>query len=87
MSRYVPEKLAGVDQATMAFEGEIRELIRRDAAFPSRQRSEGDAAANAAAENVNTLIRASLPRRRRKLTVSFLSCRACATCCAAKANA
>ena len=56
MSRYVPEKLAGVDQATLAFEGEIRELIRRDAAFPSRQRSEGDAAANAPAENINTLI-------------------------------
>ena len=55
MSRYVPEKLAGVDQA-LAFEGEIRELIRRDAAFPSRQRSEGDAAANAPAENINTLI-------------------------------
>ena len=56
MSRYVPEKLAGVDQAAAAFEGEIREFIRRDAAFPSRQRSEGDAAANAPAENINTLI-------------------------------
>ena len=55
MSRYVPEKLAGVDQA-LAFEGEIRELIRRDAAFPSRQRSERDAAANAPGENINTLI-------------------------------
>ena len=55
MSRYVPEKLAGVDQA-LAFEGEIRELIRRDAAFPSRQRSEGDAVANAPAENINTFI-------------------------------
>ena len=40
MSRYVPEKLAGVDQAAAAFEGEIHELIRRDAAVPSRQRSE-----------------------------------------------
>lgn len=56
MSRYVPEKLAGVDQAAAAFEGEIHELIRRNAAFPSRQRSEGDAAANAPAENINTLI-------------------------------
>ena len=56
MSRYVPEKLAGVDPAAAAFEGEIHELIRRDAAFPSRQRSEGDAAANAPAENINTLI-------------------------------
>ena len=56
MSRYVPEKLAGVDQAAAAIEGEIHKLIRRDAAFPSRQRSEGDAAANAPAENINTLI-------------------------------
>ena len=31
MSRYVPEKLAGVDQAAAAFEGEIHEFIRRDA--------------------------------------------------------
>ena len=29
MSRYVPEKLAGVDQAAAAFEGEIHELIQR----------------------------------------------------------
>ena len=40
MSRYVPEKLAGVDQAAAAFEGEIHELIQRVAAVPSRQRSE-----------------------------------------------
>ena len=55
MSRYVPEKLAGVDQAAAAFEGEIHELIQRVAVFPSRQRSE-NAAANAPAENINTLI-------------------------------
>ena len=52
MSRYVPEKLAGVDQAAAAFEGEIHELIQRVAVVPSRQRSE----ANAPAENINTLI-------------------------------
>ena len=40
MSRYVPEKLAGVDQAAAAFEGEIHELIQRVAVVPSRQRSE-----------------------------------------------
>ena len=56
MSRYVPEKLAGVDQAAAAFEGEIHELIQRVAVVPSRQRSERDAAANAPAENINTLI-------------------------------
>ena len=55
MSRYVPEKLAGVDQA-LAFEGEIHELIQRVAVVPSRQRSERDAAANTPAENINTLI-------------------------------
>ena len=55
MSRYVPEKLAGVDQAAAAFEGEIHELIQRVAVVPSRQRSER-AAANAPAENINTLI-------------------------------
>ena len=57
MSRYVPEKLAGVDQAAAAFEGEIREFIRRDTTSPRRQRSEGDAAADAPAESINTLIR------------------------------
>ena len=56
MSRYVPEKLAGVDQAAAAIEGEIHELIQRVAVVPSRQRSERDAAANAPAENINTLI-------------------------------
>jgi hypothetical protein len=33
MSRHVPEKLAGVDQAAAAFEGEIREFVRRDDAM------------------------------------------------------
>jgi hypothetical protein len=56
MSRHVPEELAGVDQAAAAFEGEIREFVRRGAAFPRRQRSERDAAADAPAENLNTLI-------------------------------
>lgn len=57
MSRHVPEKLAGVDQAAAVFEGEIREFIRRDTTSPRRQRSEGDAAADAPAESINTLIR------------------------------
>ena len=56
MSRHVPEKLASVDQAAAAFEGEIREFVRRDAAFPRRQRSERDVGADAPAENLNTLI-------------------------------
>jgi hypothetical protein len=57
--RSVPEKLADVDQAAAtAFEGEIREFVRRDVAFLRRQRNEGDTATDpAAAENLNALIR------------------------------
>jgi len=56
--RSVPEKLGAVDQAAAtAFEGEIREFVRRDVATLRRQRSEGDAAADPAAENLNALIR------------------------------
>lgn len=54
----VPEKLGEVDQAASnAFEGEIREFVRRDVAFLRRQRSETDAAPDPAAENLNALIR------------------------------
>ena len=54
----IPEKLGEVDQAAAtAFEGEIREFVRRDVATLRRQRSEGDAAADPAAENLNALIR------------------------------
>ena len=56
MSRDVPEKLAALDQAAAALEGEVREFVRRDAAFPRRQRGEQEAAADAPAENLNTLI-------------------------------
>ena len=57
-NRSVPEKLGAVDQAAAtAFEGEIREFVRRDVATLRRQRSEGDAAADPAAENLNALIR------------------------------
>src|ERR1039457_2999317 len=53
-----PEKLGEVDQAAAnAFEGEIREFVRRDVATLRRQRSEGDAAVDPAAENLNALIR------------------------------
>jgi hypothetical protein len=56
--RNVPEKLGDIDQAAMtAFEGEIREFVRRDVTFPRRQRSTLDAAANPTAENVNMLVR------------------------------
>jgi hypothetical protein len=51
-----PEKPTGVDQAAVtAFEGEIREFVRRDVAFLRRQRIE--AAVDPATENLNALIR------------------------------
>jgi hypothetical protein len=56
--RNVPEKLGDIDQAVAtAFEGEIREFVRRDVAFLRRQRSELEAANDPAAENLNALIR------------------------------
>jgi len=57
-NRGVPEKLGEVDQAAAnAFEGEIREFVRRDVATLRRQRGEGDAAVDPATENLNALIR------------------------------
>ena len=40
MSRYVPEKFTGVDQAAAKVEREIREFVRRDAGFSRPQRTE-----------------------------------------------
>src|SRR5665647_707646 len=55
--RRPPEKLIDVDQAAAnAFEGEIREFVRRDVSVLHRQRSEVDAANDPAAENPNALI-------------------------------
>ncbi len=57
-ARSVPEKLSEVDQAAAtAFEGEIREFVRRDVAPLRRQRNDGDASNDPAHENLNTLIR------------------------------
>ena len=56
--RNVPEKLGDIDQAAVtAFEGEIREFVRRDVAFVRRQRSEPEAVADAVADNPTALIR------------------------------
>jgi hypothetical protein len=53
----VPEKLTDVDQAAVtAFEGEIREFVRRDLAFPRRPRNTPEITGNPAAENLNSLI-------------------------------
>ena len=52
------EKLADVEQAAAnAFEGEIREFVRRDIAFLRRQRSDADQVGEPVAENLNGLIR------------------------------
>jgi len=57
-NRDIPEKLGEVDQAAAtAFEGEIREFVRRDVAFLRRQRSDVDTAADPASDNINALIR------------------------------
>lgn len=57
--RRAPEKLGDIDQATAnAFEGEIREFVRRDIAFLRRPRNEAEAASDPpVAENLNALIR------------------------------
>ncbi len=57
-NRKAPEKLSDIDQAAAnAFEGEIREFVRRDVSFVRRPRSEAEPVADPAAENLNALIR------------------------------
>jgi hypothetical protein len=56
--RGIPEKLGDVDQAAAnAFEGEIREFVRRDVTFVRRQRNDAEAAPDPATDNLNALIR------------------------------
>jgi hypothetical protein len=57
-SRRSPEKLNDVDQAAAAaFEGEIREFVRRDVAFLRRQRPDVEQPApEPVADNLNVLI-------------------------------
>jgi hypothetical protein len=57
--RAAPEKLSDIDQAAAnAFEGEIREFVRRDVSFLRKPRNEGDpAASDPVTENLNSLIR------------------------------
>lgn len=55
-----PEKLGDIDQAAAnAFEGEIREFVRRDVAQSRRQqqRSDTETAGDPVADNLNALIR------------------------------
>jgi hypothetical protein len=54
-----PEKLGQIDAAASAFEGEIREFVRRDAGFWRRQQRSNETEptqAESAAGNLNTLI-------------------------------
>src|SRR5689334_15397944 len=53
--RRPPERLGDVDQAVIAFEGEIREFVRRDASPARKQRNDGPA--DPVAENLNGLIK------------------------------
>lgn len=53
-----PEKLGEIDQAAAnAFEGEIREFVRRDVAFLRRQRNDAEPGNDPVADNLNALIR------------------------------
>jgi hypothetical protein len=57
-ARRARENLGDVDQATAtAFEGEIREFVRRDVAFLRRQSGEVEPSADPAIDNLNALIR------------------------------
>jgi hypothetical protein len=57
--RAAPEKLSDIDQAAAnAFEGEIREFVRRDVSFLRKPRTEGEpATVDPVTENLNSLIR------------------------------
>jgi hypothetical protein len=56
-ARRIPEKRTNVAQAAAtSIEGEIRDLVARDATFLRGQRSERGAAANPAADNLNALV-------------------------------
>ena len=56
--RLPPERLGDIDQAAaIAFEGEIREFVRRDVTALRRQHNEPDSAGDPVADNLNALIR------------------------------
>ena len=57
-NRSSPEKLGQIDQAAVnAFEGEVREFIRRDVSLLRRTRQEVEPAGEPAADNLSSLIR------------------------------
>lgn len=55
--RPASDKISETDQAVTAFEGEIREFVRRDVAFLRRPQPDAAPVSEPEAENVNALIR------------------------------
>ncbi len=55
--RHALDKLGQVDAAVSAFEGEIREFVRRDVSVARRARGDVEQAADPVAENLNALIK------------------------------
>src|SRR6478752_9006336 len=56
-NRKPSERTESEQAAVTAFEGEIREFVRRDVAYLRRQRSDGEPAPEPIADNLNVLIR------------------------------
>jgi len=56
-NRKPAENLSDADQAAAAFEGEIREFVRRDVAFLRRQKPETETQSEPVSDNLNGLIR------------------------------
>lgn len=56
-NRRPPEKLGDLDRAVTAFEGEIREFVRRDVVVPRRLQNDEAPSIDPAAENLNAVIR------------------------------
>ena len=52
-----PERLSEVDAAVTAFEGEIREFVRRDVSIARRPQNDAEQPIDALPENLNALIR------------------------------
>lgn len=54
--RRAPQRLGSIDQAAAAFEGEIREFVRRDVTYLRRTQVETDSNAEPVANRLNSLI-------------------------------
>ncbi len=56
-TRRPPEKLGDLDRAVTAFEGEIREFVRRDVVVPRQPQNDVERPNDPAAEHLNAVIR------------------------------